>query len=101
MIQAYFGFKRRPFPKELKTTAMFESFDLKEAFTRLQFLKQNRGIFCLTGEPGSGKTSALRRFVEELNPQTHLHALHPARDSEQNRTLSADQRTPESPQPPA
>jgi type II secretory pathway predicted ATPase ExeA len=77
MIQAYFGFKKLPFPKELKTTAMFESFDLKEAFTRLQFLKQNRGIFCLTGEPGSGKTSALRRFVEELNPQTHLHAYTP------------------------
>ena len=77
MIQAYFGFKRSPFPKELKTTTMFESFDLKEAFTRLQFLKQNRGIFCLTGEPGSGKTSVLRRFVEELNPQTHLHAYTP------------------------
>jgi type II secretory pathway predicted ATPase ExeA len=77
MIEAYFGFKRLPFPKELKTSAMFESFDLKEAATRLQFLKQNRGIFCLTGEPGSGKTSALRRFVEELNPQTHQHAYTP------------------------
>ncbi|MGK5088293.1 AAA family ATPase [Bdellovibrionota bacterium FG-2] len=77
MIQAYFGFKKLPFPKELKTTAMYESFDLKEAFARLQFLKQNRGIFCLTGEPGSGKTSVLRRFVEELNPQTHLHAYTP------------------------
>lgn len=77
MIQAYFGLKRLPFPKELKTSLMFDSFDLKEASTRLQFLKQNRGIFCLTGEPGSGKTSALRRFVEELNPQTHLHAYTP------------------------
>lgn len=77
MIQAYFGLKRLPFPKELKTATMFESYDLKEAFTRLQFLKQNRGIFCLTGEPGSGKTSVLRRFVEELNPQTHLHAYTP------------------------
>jgi general secretion pathway protein A len=77
MIQAYFGLKRPPFQKELRCDAMFESFDLKEAFTRLQFLKQNRGIFCLTGEPGAGKTSALRRFVDGLNPQTHVHAYTP------------------------
>jgi type II secretory pathway predicted ATPase ExeA len=77
MIQAYFGFKRQPFVKELRTEQMFQSFDLKEAGTRLQLLKQNRGIFCLTGEPGAGKTSALRKFVEELNPQTHIHCYTP------------------------
>jgi general secretion pathway protein A len=77
MIQAYFGFKRQPFVKDLQTTQMFQSFDLKEAGTRLQILKQNRGIFCLTGEPGAGKTSALRKFVEELNPQTHIHCYTP------------------------
>lgn len=77
MIQAYFGFKRLPFPKELKTEHMAESFDLRESIARLQILKQNRGIFCLTGEPGSGKTSVLRKFVEGLNPQTHLHAYTP------------------------
>lgn len=77
MIQAYFGFKRMPFPKEIKTDSMYESFDLKEVAARLQILKQNRGIFCLTGEPGSGKTSALRRFVEGLNPQTHVHCYTP------------------------
>lgn len=77
MIQAYFGFKRSPFPKEIRTDSMFESYDIKEAFARLQVLRQNRGIFCLTGEPGAGKTSVLRKFVETLNPQTHLHAYTP------------------------
>jgi type II secretory pathway predicted ATPase ExeA len=77
MIQAYFGLKKQPFTKDLKTDQMFESFDLKEAFTRLQVLKQNRGIFCLTGEPGSGKTSAMRKFVDGLNPQTHVHCYTP------------------------
>ncbi len=77
MIQAYFGLKKQPFPKEIKTEVMFETYDLKEAHARLQILKQNRGIFCLTGEPGSGKTSALRRFVENLNPQTHMHCYTP------------------------
>jgi len=77
MIQAYFGFKKMPFPKEIKTDDLFDSFDCREALSRLQLLKQQRGIFCLTGEPGSGKTSILRRFVEELNPQTHVHAYTP------------------------
>lgn len=77
MIQAYFGLKRQPFTKELKTEQMFETFDLKEADARLQILKQSRGLFCLTGEPGAGKTSALRRFVNELNPQTHIHCYTP------------------------
>jgi len=77
MIQAYYGLKRIPFFKELPTNQMFHSFDSKEAGTRLQLLKQHRGIFCLTGEPGAGKTSVLRKFVEELNPQTHIHCYTP------------------------
>ncbi len=35
MIQAYFGLKRPPFSKELKTDQMFESFDIREAMARL------------------------------------------------------------------
>jgi len=77
MIQAYFGFKRQPFIKDLQTTQMYQSFDSKEASTRLQILKQQRGIFCLTGEPGAGKTSVLRKFVDDLNPQTHVHCYTP------------------------
>ncbi len=77
MIQAYFGLKRLPFSKELKTDQMFESFDIREAMARLQHLKQNRGLFCLTGEPGAGKTSVLRKFADGLNPQTHIHCYSP------------------------
>jgi general secretion pathway protein A len=77
MIQAYFGLKKLPFAKEIKTDQMLETFDTKETFTRLSYIRQNRGIFCLTGEPGSGKTSILRKFVESLNPQTHTHCYTP------------------------
>jgi type II secretory pathway predicted ATPase ExeA len=77
MIEAYFGFKSLPFSKDIKTRSMYESFDVKEAEARLSYLKQYRGIMLLTGEPGSGKTSITRRFVEELNPQTYLHCYTP------------------------
>src|SRR5580704_16935130 len=32
---------------------------------------------CLTGEPGSGKTSIVRKWVDELNPQSYLHCYTP------------------------
>ena len=77
MIEAYFGFKKAPFTKELKVDQMIDIYDWREAASRLGYIKQHRGILMLTGEPGSGKTSVLRRFVDGLNPQTHLHCYTP------------------------
>jgi len=77
MIEAYFGFKKSPFPKELRVDQMIESYDIREASSRLAYTKQHRGLLLLTGEPGSGKTSVLRKFVDGLNPQTHLHCYTP------------------------
>ena len=77
MIEAYFGFKKSPFTKELRVDQMLETYDGREAALRLAHTKQHRGILLLTGEPGSGKTSVLRKFVDGLNPQTHLHCYTP------------------------
>ena len=77
MMNAVFGFKRQPFDKDIKTDRMFETYDMKEANTRLSFILQHRGILLLSGEPGAGKTSVLRRFVFSLNPQTHVHHYTP------------------------
>lgn len=77
MIEGYYGFKKLPFPKDIKTDLLFESLDMKEAGARLAYLRQYRGIFCLTGEPGSGKTSMLRKFVDGLPPQQYLHCYTP------------------------
>ena len=77
MIEAYFGFKKAPFSKELRVDQMMDTYDIREASSRLAYTKQHRGLILLTGEPGSGKTSVLRRFVEGLNPQTHLHCYTP------------------------
>jgi type II secretory pathway predicted ATPase ExeA len=77
MIEAYFGFKKSPFTKELKVDQMLDTYDVREASSRLAYTKQHRGLILLTGEPGSGKTSVLRKFVDGLNPQTHLHCYTP------------------------
>ena len=77
MIEAYFGFKKSPFSKELRVDQMMDTYDIREASSRLAYTKQHRGLLLLTGEPGSGKTSTLRKFVDGLNPQTHLHCYTP------------------------
>lgn len=77
MIEAYFGFKKPPFPKEIKTEQLIDTYDSRESWARLSYIRQHRGILCLTGEPGSGKTTVLRRFVDSLNPQTHTHCYTP------------------------
>jgi type II secretory pathway predicted ATPase ExeA len=77
VIAAYFGLKYIPFTQEIKTSDLFLSFDTKEAEARLAYLKQHRGIMRLTGEPGSGKTSILRKWVESLNPQAFHHCYTP------------------------
>jgi type II secretory pathway predicted ATPase ExeA len=76
-MEAYFGLKRMPFGKEIKSADLIACYDLKEAEARLNHIKQYRGIMCLTGEPGSGKTSIVRKWVEDLNPQSYLHCYTP------------------------
>jgi type II secretory pathway predicted ATPase ExeA len=68
MFKQYFGLKYNPFSKECDIQNIFLGEDLKELLSRLNYIKKNRGIFLLIGEPGIGKTSSLRRFSNELNP---------------------------------
>jgi len=68
MFAQYFGLKANPFVKEVENTALFVSKDLRELYSRLEFMKTTRGFFLLTSEPGCGKTTVLRKFVDSLNP---------------------------------
>jgi type II secretory pathway predicted ATPase ExeA len=69
MIEARFGLKYRPFHKDISTRDLYCWSGLQELEARLEMAKQARGIMLLTGEPGTGKTVALRRFVDSLNSE--------------------------------
>lgn len=64
---AWFGLKRLPFDKNIKTHDLFDSDPVKECAARLDYIKRRGGILLLTGDPGVGKTLALRHFVHSLN----------------------------------
>lgn len=72
MIKANFGFKKEPFGKDIETRDVFLSEPFKEVLSRLEYMKQHRGLMLITGEAGTGKTLAVRTFIESLNANLYL-----------------------------
>lgn len=69
MFKGYYGLSINPFDKQtLKEKDCFLSKDHKEMTSRLNYLKEVRGIGVFTAPPGMGKSYALRCFSKDLNP---------------------------------
>jgi type II secretory pathway predicted ATPase ExeA len=68
MFKQHFGMKSNPFDKEIDSSELYSGNDIKELESRLKYMLDIRGIFLLVGEPGSGKTTALRKFTDSLGP---------------------------------
>jgi len=66
-----FGLSRAPFTAELPPEALFPSTRLREALARLRYVVEQRALGLLLGEPGAGKSAALRAFVDQADPATH------------------------------
>lgn len=64
-----FGFTHLPFHRDLDSAQLFRDPDLDELHARLCFLVEHRALGLLTGEPGCGKSTALRRLRDELHPE--------------------------------
>lgn len=63
-----FGFTHPPFQRPLAADQLFRSAGLEELHSRLHYLVDAKAIGLLTGEPGSGKSTALRRLRDDLHP---------------------------------
>jgi general secretion pathway protein A len=67
MYLPYFGFTHYPFERDLQPDELFASSSLGEARARLNHLVELRGIGLITGEVGSGKTTACRQLDAALH----------------------------------
>jgi len=66
LVQAL-GFVRQPFDKNLPAKDIFRSAQIKQLFEILRRFLNRRGIALITGEIGSGKSTAIRGFTEQLD----------------------------------
>jgi len=67
MYEEFYGFARTPFSRDIPPKDLYQSSTLSETLGRLFYVAE-RQLFCvLTGECGTGKTTAVRRFKEELD----------------------------------
>ena len=71
MLGSYYGLSFNPFDKQnAREKDRFLSKDISEMTSRLDYLKDTRGIGLFTARPGMGKSFALRCFAKCLNPVT-------------------------------
>lgn len=67
-----YGLTGNPFDKNFDFHGKhFESDDLKQVLSRLNLLKNTRGIGMITAAPGMGKSMALKIFSDSLNPNQY------------------------------
>lgn len=71
MYKTYWGMEFNPFEKGLSEDNFFQSKDFSQAMSRLEHLKNMKGIGLFTGFSGIGKTYTLRCFTNSLNPNLY------------------------------
>ena len=72
MYNDHYALAFNPFDKQqLPEKDCFRSKDFNEMTSRLDYLKDTRGIGLFTASPGMGKTYALRCFSKSLNPNLY------------------------------
>lgn len=69
MFRQFFGFSEVPFSPAMSREKLFPSEAMVELLKRFDYIVQNRGFMLLTGDPGTGKSSALRCLFASLNRQ--------------------------------
>src|SRR3990170_8844257 len=74
MFQEFYGFVAVPFSRGLAASKLFLANGQEELKARLAYLARERGIGLITGEIGSGKSTAVRAFVESLDPTRYTVA---------------------------
>jgi len=73
----FYGCMRLPFDKSLPVRDLFPATAHQEIQARLAFAVQNHFPALVTGDVGSGKSTAVRAFIQSLDPNLYLTAYLP------------------------
>ena len=71
MFTTFYGLQSVPFSRTLNTNDILATASVKELQARLALTVRERGLAVVTGEVGSGKSTAVRAFLASLDPNRH------------------------------
>ena len=66
MFEAFYGFTQIPFSRAIPTDKLYRGNDSDELIERLKWSAKGQLFAVMTGDSGTGKTTILRRFHDEL-----------------------------------
>ena len=73
MYTTYFGFQEEPFSLTPTSRLFYSNPVYEEAYTKLiQGIRERQGFLVLTGEVGTGKTTLIRRLIDNLQADTSV-----------------------------
>ena len=67
MFEAFFNFTKTPFQRDIPPTALYMTPQFKALQDRISHGVNNRYFLLVTGDSGSGKTTAIRYFISGLD----------------------------------
>ena len=68
MFEAFYGLEQTPFSRGMPTEELYPSASLEETLSRLAYAAERQLFTVVTGDCGTGKTTAIRRFTDTLDP---------------------------------
>ncbi|MBD0859180.1 hypothetical protein CGK76_09435 [Erysipelotrichaceae bacterium 7770_A6] len=86
-----YGFEFNPYTKSQKSF-LIETSQYREVISRLNYLDQVKGFGLITGQPGMGKTTAIRNWARSLNPAAYKGCIHLSFNSYSDGVLQNDRR---------
>lgn len=75
MFEMFYGMQHTPFTRGIPSDQLHRTHQNTEVFSRLIITAQKQSFALLIGEPGTGKTSTLRRLKDEL-PESEYMVLY-------------------------
>lgn len=77
MYEAFYALPKTPFSRDIPADQLYHSVMLDEMLGRLEYAAERQLFAVVTGDCGTGKTTALRRFTGHLNLEQYNKTAHP------------------------
>ena len=78
-FEAFFGFNGTPFSRDIPVSQLLETESGKELHGRLNYVARMSAFGVFTGDAGTGKTTAIRRFWRDWMPTATGSSISPIR----------------------